>query len=107
LNTKIKPYAKIINQQEIQRMLIENCPYRKMGNCEYQLEEIDLDLCKRCTKGTRFTTDNENHYNYLVLRSHVFSSKFDEGCENFQSLLSKKATRELSAIRRLIDGNNE
>lgn len=106
LNTKIKPYAKLINQQEIQRMFIENCPYRKMGDCEYQLEELDMDICKRCAKGTRFTAYNENHYNYLVLRSQIFSNKFDEGCENYQSLVLKKATRELSAIKRLIDGNN-
>lgn len=106
MNTKIKPYVKLIDQKDIQGMFIENCPFRQMGNCEYQFNELNMDICKRCAKGNSFTAYNENHYNYLVLRSQILSKKFDEGCEYYQSLVSKQATRELSAIKRLINRNN-
>lgn len=106
LNTKIKPYVKLTNQQDIQRIFIENCTYRKMGDCEYQLEELDIEMCKQCTKCSHISVYNESHYDYLILRSQILHHKFEEGCECYQSLVSKKAVRELDAIQRLISTNN-
>lgn len=107
LNTKIKPYIQLIDRQEIERMFIENCAFRKMGDCEYRLEELDMAICKRCAKYSYFAAYNENDYNYLISRSLVLKGEFDEGCECYQYLVSKKSVRELSAIQRLISTNNK
>ena len=102
MNTEIKPYKKIVDQQEIERMFIYNCDYRKMGDCNYQQEELDMAICKQCRYYPYHLVHDEKEYNYLIARSLVLRYEFDVHSESYQYLVTKNSVREISSIQRII-----
>lgn len=102
INTEVKPYTQIVDQQEIEKLFIDNCEYRKIEECGHPLEELNMDVCKQCRYYPHYMAHSENEYNYLMSRSLVLRYDFDESCSCYQDLMLKKAIREISAIQRMI-----
>lgn len=101
--TKIVPYKQIIDEREIEESFIANCKFRKIGHCEYKLDEATMMLCKECNCYSFYQEHRQKEYNYLFCRSLILRNVFEESCESYQYLLERGAKKELAALTRLIN----
>lgn len=85
---KIEPYIQATGKNSIEQIVIQNCEYRKVEECQQDQTNLSLEKCKTCTL-KNFITAYESmrpEYAYLICRSDILEGKFSENSEEYRLL---------------------
>ncbi|WP_353097072.1 hypothetical protein [Tissierella praeacuta] len=79
----IKPYKQFMDDNEIEDMLVQSCPYSEEDDCLQGGSVLEFGKCEQCSYYKYFMINKKKTYSYLIIRNVIRKGTFNEEDGNY------------------------